>query len=262
MNVHFQNPGFSYSVDSILLFQTEAASPFWSGPLLHFYPQIEGAALQKLDAEGRRRYLSDVLYGVYQELEPELNRKALAYQDRFASCRRQIDDALSDAFALDAASVFNDLTANITLNPICPRFLRERRFDVFYMNSPRGAVGMSIHEMIHYLWFSVWNRHFKDSYDEYETPSMKWLLSEMVVESIMRDERLSSINPYFPRENGGGCIYPYFFDMTADGVPVLDTIDRLYRENGITDFMEAAYRYCLRHEPEIRAHIAAAEGRV
>ncbi len=27
--------------------------------------------------------------------------------------------------------------------------------------------------------------------------------SEMVVESIMRDRRLSSINPYFPRENGG-----------------------------------------------------------
>ncbi|MFR5786273.1 MAG: hypothetical protein ACLUHE_03445 [Christensenellales bacterium] len=50
----------------------------------------------------------------------------------------------------------------------------------------------------------------EDNYDEYERPSLKWILSEMVVESVMRDERLSSINPYFPRENGG-CVYPYFF---------------------------------------------------
>ena len=61
------------------------------------------------------------------------------------------------------------------MNPICPRFLKERFFDVFYKNSEYGALGMSIHEMIHYVWFYVWNRLFNDSYDEYETPSLKWI---------------------------------------------------------------------------------------
>ena len=49
----------------------------------------------------------------------------------------------------------------------------------------------------------VWNRLFGDSYDEYQ--------------------RLSSINPYFPREHGG-CIYPYFFDMEVEGELILDTL--------------------------------------
>ena len=40
----------------------------------------------------------------------------------------------------------------------------------------------------------------------------------MAVEPVMRDERLSSINPYFPREEGG-CVYPYFYDMVLDGKP-------------------------------------------
>ncbi len=131
---------------------------------------------------------------------------------------------------------------------------------MFYLNSERGALGLSIHEIIHFIWFHVWNRLWQDSYAEYERPSLKWILSEMVVESVMRDERLSAINPYFPRE-AGGCVYPYFFDMTADGVPILDTLDQMYHSRNIQTFMKDSYAYCLAHEREIRAHIAQSEKR-
>ena len=66
------------------------------------------------------------------------------------------------------------------------------------------------------------------------------------------------INPYFPREDGG-CVYPYFFDMIIKGKPVLDKISELYKNNSITDFMEASYAYCLENENAIRDHIGEAE---
>ena len=69
--------------------------------------------------------------------------------------------------------------------------------------------------------------------------ALPWLLSEMVVEPIMRDERLRSINPYFERENGG-CVYPYFYDMTLDGRPLLDTLYEMYRAQPIDAFMRKA----------------------
>lgn len=99
---------------------------------------------------------------------------------------------------------------------------------------------------------------FQDSYDEYERPSLKWILSEMVVESIMKDKRLSSINPYFPRENGG-CIYPYFFDMVVDDTLILDTLDDMYQSQNIEDFMCSSYAYCKEHEAAIREHIQNSE---
>lgn len=200
----------------------------------------------------------DVFGDIYENLREEINRKVICYNVHFQNHKVQIEDALSDAFDLDASSIFNDLTSYVTLNPICPRFLKEHYFDVFYMNSERGALGSSLHEVIHYFWFHVWNSHFGDNYDEYETPSLKWILSEMVVETIMSDERLSSLNPYFPKENGG-CIYPYFQNMIVNGSPILDTMDTLYRRNSITDFMEASYAYCLKYENEIRKHIEVAE---
>lgn len=150
------------------------------------------------------------------------------------------------------------MTCRVTLNPICPRYLKEHMFDVFYLNSERGALGVSLHELIHFMWFHVWHQLFGDGYETYERPSLPWILSEMVVETIMRDGRLSTLNPYFPREEGG-CVYAYFFDMTVDGTPVLDTIDSLYVTRGIHDFMRDSYAFCRAHEAEIRAQIEAAE---
>lgn len=136
--------------------------------------------------------------------------------------------------------------------------MESHSFDIFYLNSERGALGLAIHEIIHFVWFYVWNQLFEDSYEEYEIPSLKWILSEMVVEPIMSDERLCSINPYFPREHGG-CVYPYFYTMKIEGKPILDTLTDMYHSMTIAEFMKAGYEYCVTHEKEIRQHINEAE---
>ena len=258
MKVTYKNPGFRHSIDSILLFETDGANSFWSDPLFSFFPQLQREALSGKNPDEQARYLTDTLSAVYEEIKPELDLKTERYNEHFLAYEGQINDAFSEAFDLDARKIFNDLSGYICLNPVSPRFLREKYFDIFYLNSERGALGVSLHEMVHFIWFYVWNRLFGDSYDEYETPSLKWILSEMVVESIMADRRLSSINPYFPREHGG-CVYRYFQDMEIDGKNILETMDIFYKDRKMTDFMQTAYEYCRKHEAAIRAHIAESE---
>lgn len=259
MEVTFMNPGVDYMIQRIMDFQSEDESMFWSEPLYHFYPQLDKAYATGLSFLERRNYIEQILRTAYIKLEDTINEKVYLYSLHWANCKGQIAAALSDAFGVDCSDLFNDLRCNVSMNPIQPRFLRERYFDIFYLNSERGAIGGSIHEIVHFVWFYVWNRLFRDSYDEYERPSLKWILSEMVVESVMRDERLSSINPYFPREQGG-CIYPYFFDMEVDGKLILDTLDAMYESQSIEDFMRISYVYCQEHETEIREHIQRSEG--
>lgn len=222
MKILYKNPGFEHSIASIMLFQTDKQTPYWSDALLYFYPQVEKQELAKLKLEDKKKYISTMLYDVYhKEIKNEINEKVNTYNNHFLKYKDQIEDA-------------------------------------FYKNSERGAIGISIHEVIHYIWFYVWNKHFGDNYNEYESPSLKWILSEMVVESIMSDKRLSSINPYYPRENGG-CIYGYFQNMVIDGKSILETLDRYYRDNKIHDFMEQSYKYCLKFEKDIRYHINESE---
>lgn len=258
MELTVLNPGFEYMIEGIMAFQTEDTSAFWSEPLYHIYPQLDKKYADSLSFPDRKKYMEEVLKNIYVDLESTLNEKVTRYSKHWEECRDQITGALSEAFDLDCSGLFNDMQCNISMNPIEPRFLEERTFDVFYQNSERGTIGTAIHEMIHFVWFYVWNRTFCDSYEEYESPSMKWILSEMVVESVMKDPRLSSINPYFPREEGG-CIYPYFFDMKADGKLILETLDEMYHNQGIVDFMKNSYAYCIQHEQEIREHIKRSE---
>ena len=260
MEITFVNPGAEEMLRNIMGFQTEEESVFWSEPLFYFYPQLDKARAAALPFSERKAYIERVLLSVYEQEEKVIDEKVLIYSRQWEGCKEQITAALSEAFEVDCNGLFNDLRGNVTLNPVMPRFLREHCCDLFYLSSGRGAIGLAIHELVHFVWFYVWNQLFGDSYDEYERPSLKWILSEMVVESVMKDPRLSSINPYFPREDGG-CIYPYFFDMKADGVSILDTLDKMYQSQSISAFMKNSYAYCQAHETEIREHIRRAENR-
>ncbi len=258
MHIEFSNPGFEHSIESMLLFQNDGESAYWTDSIYYFYPALNKAHFDSLSTEGKREYMTTELRKIYDSLQNVWSEKLDAYNVHWENHRTQINDALSDAFGLNAHILFNDLKGFITLNPVCPRFLKEHYIDVFHLNSHRGCIGLTIHEMIHFLWFHVWNSIHHDSYDEYERPSLKWILSEMVVESIMSDERLSRINPYFPRENGG-CVYGYFQNMVIENRPILETLDEMYRSHPMPAFMKNGYDYCLKNEAAIRAHIEKSE---
>lgn len=146
----------------------------------------------------------------------------------------------------------------MSFNPISPRYLDERAFDVFWRNSERGARGMALHEIIHFVWFHAWQQRFHDAQEEYERPSLKWILSEMVVDPIMRDPRLAQINPYF----ADGCVYDYFYKMTVAGQPVLEVLDERMRTRSMDSFMDDAFALLSEHESEVRRQIAQAEAAV
>ena len=70
----------------------------------------------------------------------------------------------------------------------------------------------------------------------------------MAVEPIMRDKRLSTINPYFE----DGCVYEYLYHMDIGGKPVLEILYEIYRQNDIKEFMKKGFLFCQEHEAEIR----------
>jgi hypothetical protein len=247
MELVFEFPGVEYSVDSILLFQDDK----WWDSVFHFYPEIDRMTLDSLTVCGKRDYLSSYFQEFYNKVDVknEITDKLITYNNYWKLHKKQIEDAFSEAFQYDVQGDFNDVIGNITFNPICPRFLSTRKFDVFYLNSERGALGISLHEIIHFVWFDIWNKHFNDSVEDYETPHLKWVFSEMAVDPIMRkDSRLNEINPYFE----DGCAYEVFYSMVINGKPILETLYNIYIESNIVEFMERGYAYCKQFEGEIR----------
>lgn len=256
MNLIYRYPGIKYSIDSIMEFQGDEQSAFWSEPLFHFFSEIDREVFKGFDYNQRRVYLNEFFCKFSMENESLIQKKIIKYNERWELYKPQIVEALEEAFEINLDNKFNSMVGYISFNPISPRYLDNESFDIFYLNSEKGALGLSLHEIIHLVWFYVWNNHFNDNYEEYETPNLKWILSEMVVEPIMRDERLKSINPYF---DGGGCVYPYFYTLKIEDKPILDILYDMYKTMSIIDFMEKSYELCLKYEVEIRKHIAESE---
>lgn len=244
MQVTFYAPGLAYSVDSILLFQKEETGDWWRNALYQFYPQLDREWMERASWPEREARLREELSGVYEQLA----EKPAAYQLHWNKNRREVKEALGDVFQIPLAGRYRDIRAAVTLNPICPRFLAERRFDVFYRNSPSGALGIALHEIVHFLWFDRWNALFHDDPAEYETPHLKWLFSEMAVKPVLGKPGLAERNPYYP----DSCVYDYLETMTAGGRPVMETMEEIYAGGGIDHFMIEGYRYCQEHAAEIR----------
>lgn len=252
MNLIYEYSGIMRSIDSIMAFTGEEQTDFWSEPFFYFFPDIDKKRFKTLTNEQRKQYLIDYFLRFEKENKEIIAEKIYKYNERWETYQSQIVDALQEAFGVDLMELFNDMRGYITFNPVCPRYLENNTFDVFYLNSEKGALGLSIHEIIHFVWFHVWNNYFHDSYDEYELPHLKWILSEMVVEPIMRDERLRAINPYF---DGGGCVYPYFYTLKIENRPILDILYEMYQSMNMVEFMKKSYELCLKYEALIREHI-------
>lgn len=252
MNLIYEYSGIMRSIDSIMAFTGEEQTDFWSEPFFNFFPDIDKKGFKTLTNEQRKQYLIDYFLRFEKENKEIIAEKIYKYNERWETYQSQIVDALQEAFGVGLMELFNDMRGYITFNPVCPRYLENNTFDVFYLNSEKGALGLSIHEIIHFVWFHVWNNYFHDSYDEYELPHLKWILSEMVVEPIMRDERLRAINPYF---DGGGCVYPYFYTLKIENRPILDILYEMYQSMSMVEFMKKSYELCLKCEALIREHI-------
>ncbi len=87
-----------------------------------------------------------------------MKEKVTAYNKYWTLYEEQVTQAFADAFGIDCDIQFNDLVCNISLNPVAPRYLQQHSFDVFYLNSEKGALGSALHEIVNFVWFIVWNQ--------------------------------------------------------------------------------------------------------
>ena len=251
MKLLYKDPGYKYSAESISEFIKQDG--FWNEPIFHFYPELLSfkGKFNNDDNKDIVEEISGIVIELYKSREKEIQSKLILYQENWDFYENLINEGFSSIFQFDTVEIFNDLICNVTLNPISPRYLEQRIFDTFYMGSPEGSIANALHEITHYLWFYLWNQKYRDSYEEYESPSLIWILSEAVVEQILNHEDFNRINPFHGNRNA----YPYFYNMVVKGKPFYDYLNDIYINNSIGEFMDKSYQFMIENEKEIRSQI-------
>jgi len=84
------------------------------------------------------------------------------------------------------------IKAMISINPICPRFLDDWSFSMFYnYKKLTDAREVIMHECCHFLYFKKWKELYPEINEKkYESPYIEWHLSEIVAPIILNDKRV------------------------------------------------------------------------
>ena len=191
-----------------------------------------------------------------QKRQGNINKSIKMFEGAWAPIAKKLDAAYSSAFDNDCTNILNDMVAEVGLNPICPRNISDHSFHVYHYFETTYAMSTALHEITHFAWFYFWQKHFKDNPGEYDYPNIKWLMSEIVVETIIRNSKINDLV-----EQPKWIAYSYFYDMNINGELIFETMKKLYlNRKDIYDFMEKSFDWIKANETELRAKIAEAEG--
>lgn len=256
MYLTWRKKDFNDDLDFILFTQRDGSTLFWREKLFNAYPDLNYEYAQSLPQESRFEYITQQMQVQAQKRKNDIENAIKTFSENWdKTIAPQLNDAYSSAFDNDCANILNDMVGEVGLNPICPRYIPNHSFTLYHFFDPQYSMSLALHEITHFVWFYFWQKHFNDDVAEYDFPHIKWLLSELVVETIIRNSRINDLTemPLY-------IAYYYFYDMTINGVLIFDTLKELYlNRKDIYDFMEKSFDWIKKNETELRRKIADAE---
>lgn len=256
MHLTWQSKNFKDDIDFILFHQQDNTPEFWRKQLFIAYPDLNYEHTKSLSESKRFEYITQHMKILAKEKQNIIENSIQMFRENWdIKIANKLNQAYSSAFDNECVDILNDMTANVGLNPICPRNIFDHTFDIYHLFETNWAMSTALHEITHFVWFYFWQKHFHDNPVEYDCPQLKWLLSEIVVETIIRNSAINNLC-----EQPKYIAYSYFYDMTINGKQIFDTMKLLYLERkDIYDFMEKSFDWIKNNEPELRKKIAKAE---
>ena len=256
MRLIWKHKDFKDDIDFILFHQQDNTSDWWRKQLFNVYPDLDYEYSKSLPELERFEYIIEQMKIQAEKRKTIIDNSIKVFSAEWEQqIADKINDVFSSAFDNNCDDILNDMVALVGLNPICPRDVKTHTFDIYHYFSPVYAITTALHEITHFVWFYFWNKHFSDDFSEYDFPHLKWLLSEIVVETIIRNSKINDLigQPQY-------IAYSYFYDMNINGEPIFDVMKKYYlNRKDIYDFMDKSFGWIKQNESELRQKIAEAE---
>lgn len=250
LEIIFERASLEYTCESISGFFDESQSIDFQEYICEVYPAFDLEKIKKMDSEEKSNYIKQELKDLYNNQVSIMNERVNEYQKEWNEIGTEILKCYQSIFNIDVDTIFEKFIVQVGLNPICPRYLSECKFDCFYKLSTQSAIENTIHELTHFVWFKIWEQVFTDfDRQSFEYPNIIWLFSEIAIDPILRDCRFKT---YCTLEKPA---YNYFYNIEMNKDSLIENMRNLYNENTIQEFMIKGLAYCERYKDILSEYI-------
>ncbi|MEA2088685.1 MAG: hypothetical protein U9O55_02505, partial [Patescibacteria group bacterium] len=191
--VKFTHISLSKEVDWIhgFLFQNEWG---WGKYIIRKHPKIKKVFSFKTEAE-QIKFLRNYTIQFKKDNQKLIEKNKIKYQREWQKIEKDFFILLSRIMQIDWPKNRKIIKSMISVNPICPRFLNNWSFSIFYNYKKMShAMEVIMHESCHFLYFEKWKKLYpKVNNKKFESPHIEWHLSELIAPIILNDQRIKKI---------------------------------------------------------------------
>lgn len=228
-------------------FAIESGEMDWSEVVYQCYPGLKEGLIKIKNKKERQEFEYQFFAQVFRDKERQIYEKTELFQQEWDVINNKIMLVLADMVEHDWSLKDEKIIARVTLNPICPRYINERMFDVFYGMDVDTMKSISIHELLHFIYFEKWKEVFPGTdVREFESPYLIWKLSEMMTGVILNDTRLQKVFKHEFRT------YDEFENLQLGDQSLITMIDEIYHErDDFADFLHKSWSLVKENEKEL-----------
>ena len=221
----------------------------WSNAIYKNYPELKDKLQNIKDKKERKEIEYHFFTEVFNKERIELEKRAKIFQREWNKINDDIMLVLSKVIEQEWSEKDKKIFARISLNPICPRYIKQRTFDLFYKQKPKYMKSVAIHEILHFMYFEKWKKIFpKTNEKEFDTPHLVWQLSEMLPGIILNDKQVQNVFKYKFDS------YKEYENVKLNGKPLLSYLQDFYdNRKNFADFLRKSWKFVKKYEKVINS---------
>lgn len=248
-------PKLSFTIcppeDTAILFglflKPASGAPNWSNHILNRYPALKEIIDNHQEDQDLQVKVSQFIAQYHQNNLPLITSAKNHFQESWNIINQQTMTALSNLTQHQWPSHYHTITARVSINPICPRFLEQKVFDVFYLQDKETMQATAIHELLHFIYFEKWKTIFPNTKaEEMDEPHLVWHLSEIVPGIILNTKPIQDFFQYNFQS------YDQYYEILIEGQSIIQKVTAIYnQEKSFSDFIKKSWQFIKNHEKEI-----------
>ena len=166
----------------------------WGKYIIKKHPGIKKIFSYKIEVE-QVKFLKNYIIEFRKENKKLIAENKTKYQKEWQKIEKEFFTELSKILQIDWPKNRKTIKAMVSINPICPRFLNDWSFSIFYnYKKTSQAMEVIMHECCHFLYFEKWKKLYpKMDNKKFESPYLEWHLSELLAPIILNDARAQKI---------------------------------------------------------------------
>lgn len=177
----------------------------WGKQILRTHPQLK-KILSFNKKRDRMEFLNSYISKHKESNAQRINDKMNSFSRKWSKIEKEYFELLTYVMRTEWPAKRKVIKSYISINPICPRFLKEWAFAIFYNYKKRShAIETIMHETCHFIYFKKWLEVFPNANPKtFESPHIEWHLSEIMAPIILNDPRVQKLlqqKAYFYEEH-------------------------------------------------------------